>query len=88
MRNYDDFLFRQHPFSNRMMVVAFTMGLLLQFAVTEVDFLIKAFGTRELSWREWGGLLLLSMVPLLSHEIIVAGKRLRRSRSRLRKPMQ
>ena len=88
MRNYDDFLFRQNPFSNRMMVVAFTMGLLLQFAVTEVDFLIKAFGTRELSRREWGGLLLLSMVPLLSHEIIVAGKRLRRSRSRLRKPMQ
>jgi len=56
------------------MIGAFVIGLLLQLAVTEIDILVEVFETSKLSLREWGNLILLSMVPLLSHEIIVAGK--------------
>lgn len=74
MRNYDKSLFKQNLWSNKAMIGAFVIGLLLQLAVTEIDILVEVFETSKLSLREWGNLILLSMVPLLSHEIIVAGK--------------
>lgn len=74
MRNYDKSLFKQNLWSNKAMVGAFLIGLLLQLAVTEIDILVEVFETSKLSLKEWGNLILLSMVPLLSHEIIVAGK--------------
>jgi len=74
MRNYDKSLFRINLFDNKAMIGAFVIGLLLQLAVTEVPILVEVFETSQLSTKEWFNLILLSMVPLLSHEIIVAGK--------------
>lgn len=74
MRNYDKSLFKQNLFENKAMIGAFVLGLLLQVSVTEIDFLVEVFETSKLSLKEWGNLILLSAVPLLSHEIIVAGK--------------
>ncbi|WMJ75810.1 MULTISPECIES: cation-translocating P-type ATPase [unclassified Sedimentibacter] len=74
MRNYDKSLFKQNLFDNKSMIGAFIIGLLLQVAVTEIPILVEAFETSKLSFKEWGNLILLSMVPLLSHEIVVAGK--------------
>ena len=58
------------------MIGAFTGGLLLQILVTEIPFLTEVFETSQLSLREWINLILLSMVPLLSQEIIVMGKKI------------
>jgi len=74
MRNYDKSLFRINLFDNKAMIGAFVIGLLLQLAVTEIPILVEVFETSQLSMKEWFNLILLSMVPLLSHEIIVAGK--------------
>ncbi len=74
MRNYDKSLFKQNLFDNKSMIGAFIIGLLLQIAVTEIPILVEAFETSKLSFKEWGNLILLSMFPLLSHEIVVAGK--------------
>jgi Ca2+-transporting ATPase len=76
MRNYDKSLFKMNLLENKAMIGAFALGLLLQIAVTEIPILTEAFETRQLSLKEWFGLILLTMIPLLSHEIIVAVKKI------------
>ncbi len=71
MRNTDRSVFRMNHLKNKVMIVAFFVGLALQIAVTEIPFLTTMFGTVELSFVEWIDLLLISMVPLVCHEIIV-----------------
>lgn len=74
MRNYDKSLFKMNLFENKAMIGAFAIGLLLQVAVTEIPILVEVFETSKLTLKEWGTLIIISMIPLLSHEIIVAGK--------------
>jgi len=76
MRNYNKSLFKMNHLENKAMIGAFAVGLILQVLVTEVPFLTEVFETVKLSLREWVNLILLSMVPLLSHEIIVLFKHL------------
>lgn len=78
MRNVDVSVFKSGLFTNPLMLVAFAAGLLLQFAVTEIPFLVTAFRTSVLSPKEWIFLLLLAAVPLLAHEVIVLVKSLGR----------
>lgn len=74
MRNINKSLFKMNHFDNKAMIVAFIVGLALQIAVTEVPLLTEMFETAQLSLREWADLLLLSMIPLVSHEILVLFK--------------
>ena len=71
MRNYNKSLFKMNHFDNKSMIGAFILGLILQISVTEIPVLTEVFETVQLSLTEWIDLILLSMVPLLSHEIIV-----------------
>lgn len=71
MRDLNRSVFRMNPFENPLMIAACAVGFLLQFAVTEVPFLIRAFGTSPLSGREWLRLSILSAMPLIAHEIMV-----------------
>ncbi len=79
MRDVEKSVFRMRHLENKVMIAAGFLGFLLQFAVTEVPFLIQAFGTSPLSGREWMRLAVLSAMPLLAHEVIVlAGWKKRR----------
>ena len=72
------------------LIAACALGFLLQFAVTEVPFLIRAFGTSPLSGREWMRLAVLSAAPLFAHEMVVLTGRLasvRFAAVRSRQPM-
>ncbi len=61
---------------NRLMLIAMAMGIALQVAVTEMPFLVNAFGTARLSGGEWLMLGCLAAFPLLAHEcIVLVGKR-------------
>lgn len=71
MRDMHKSFFRMHPLENKLMFSACAMGFVLQFMVTEVPFLIVAFGTSHLSRREWGVLAVLAAFPLLAHEVLV-----------------
>lgn len=62
---------------NRMMAIAFAVGLLLQLAVIEIPFLGVIFSTRNLEPVEWLLTCSLSLLPLLVHEIFVFVRRLR-----------
>jgi len=76
MRDMGRSFFRMNHLENKLMVLACILGFLLQFAVTEIPFLITAFGTTHLRWEEWGILALLASFPLLAHEImILVGRR-------------
>lgn len=71
MRNLDRSYFAIKHFNNKMMIVAFVVGFALQIAVTEIDFMENVFGTTELSLQEWLVLTVISMAPILLHEIYV-----------------
>ena len=76
MRDMGRSFFKMNHLENKLMLLACVLGFLLQFAVTEIPFLITAFGTTHLQWREWGVLALLASFPLLAHEfMILVGRR-------------
>ncbi|MBR1931524.1 MAG: cation-translocating P-type ATPase [Lachnospiraceae bacterium] len=75
MRDVQKSVLCSKPWENWLMLVACVLGLGLQVAVTEVPFLIQAFGTSHLTGREWIHLSILSACPLLAHEcIVITGK--------------
>ena len=71
MRDVKKSVFCMKHWSNKMMIAAFAVGFLLQFAVTEIPYLIQAFGTAALGPGEWLRLIVLAAFPLLAHEVIV-----------------
>ncbi len=75
MRDAQKSVFRMNHLENKLMILACILGFALQFAVTEVPFLISAFGTSHLSGREWMNLTMLATSPLVAHEIaVIVGK--------------
>lgn len=74
MRDLGRSVFRMKHGDNKLMLVAFGVGLALQFAVTKVPFLVTAFGTAWLSAGEWLLLAGLAAFPMLAHEcFVIAG---------------
>lgn len=71
MRDVEISLFRMNHLKNRLMILAFALGIALQVMVTEIPYFIKLFGTCRLSAYDWVQLLVLSAVPLLAHELLV-----------------
>lgn len=71
MRDVETSLFRINHLENRLMVLAFFIGLGLQVLVTEVPYFVNLFGTCRLSILEWVKLLVLASMPLLAHELLI-----------------
>ena len=76
MRDTEHSIFQTNIFANKVMLLAFAVGLGLQVAVTEIPFLTQVFGTVELSLAEWLELAVVACVPLVVHEIVVLFKKL------------
>lgn len=70
MRDVGRSVLRMNHLENKLMIAACVLGFLLQFSVTEIPFLIGAFGTAPLSGREWMRLMILAAMPMVAHEII------------------
>ncbi len=70
MRNFDKSIFRIGFFSNKYLIGAIIVGILLQLVVITVPFLSTAFGVHNLSLTEWGIVIAFSLVPLCVNEII------------------
>ena len=71
MRDVDKSFFCMRAGKNRLMALAFFLGIALQLLVTEVPFLVAAFQTARLTLFEWSVLIAVSAVPLAAHELIV-----------------
>lgn len=70
MRNAQISVFKMGWKKSGMMLFALASGFILQLAVTEIPYLVKIFGTVCLSVKEWGSLLILSVLPLVAHELL------------------
>ncbi|MCM1540784.1 MAG: cation-translocating P-type ATPase [Blautia sp.] len=75
MRDTGKSVFRMKHLENKLMLAACAVGFCLQFAVTEIPFLIRAFGTSHLSGSEWMRLSILAAAPLFAHEILILLRR-------------
>lgn len=71
MRDTRTSIFKFKWLDNKTMILAFVVGFVGQLLVTEVPFLVKIFGTVSLGLTEWIVLTLVSMLPLVMHEILV-----------------
>ncbi|MEG0338954.1 MAG: HAD-IC family P-type ATPase, partial [Oscillospiraceae bacterium] len=71
MRDVNTSLFRMNHLSNKTMILAFVLGLCLQFISTEVPLFNSLFGTVPLAALEWIELILFAALPLVFHEILV-----------------
>ncbi len=69
MRDVNCSIFKMKHFTNKLMILAFVMGLGLQLMVTVCPYFTNVFGTSLLQVSEWRTLILFSIVPLLAHEI-------------------
>ncbi len=76
MRDTEISVFRMNHWKNKLMIVAFAVGIMLQLLVTEIPYFVGLFGTDALSGSEWINLLILAAMPLLAHEVFVLLKKL------------
>jgi len=84
MRSLSRSVFRINHLDNKMMILAFLVGMTLQIIVTEIPALTILFGTAKLSLTEWFLLIALSSTPIWFHELLVAAKLLNRKKSNIR----
>lgn len=70
MRNTELSIFRMKHLQNKWMIGALIFGMGLQLLVTENPYFVAVFGTVRLTLQEWEMLIFLSMMPLLTHEIL------------------
>ena len=68
-RDEHNSIFKFKLFDNKMMIVAFLVGLLGQVAVTEIPFLTNIFGTTSLSIVEWIYIFGVASLTLVLHEV-------------------
>lgn len=71
MRDVETSVFRMNHLENRLMLLAFAVGIGLQMMVTEIPYFIELFGTCQLTVVDWVRLLVLASMPLLAHEILI-----------------
>ncbi len=71
MRDVETSVFRMDHLANRLMLLAFFLGIGLQLLVTEVPYFIGMFGTCHLIFAEWAMLICLAAMPVLAHEILI-----------------
>lgn len=71
MRDTNKSIFKMNHLKNRAMLAALAFGFTLQVLVTEIPYLVNLFGTTRLTINEWLSLGLLSLSPLLVHELLI-----------------
>jgi len=69
-RSSDKTVFELGLFTNRVLLGAIGLGVLLQLVVISVPFLSKPFGVMNLSLRDWGIVFLFSSIPLILKELV------------------
>lgn len=62
-------------FTNKYLVFSLLIGVLMQVCIISIPHLANIFGVHALTMRDWGFVLLLSIIPLVVNEIIKLVKR-------------
>ncbi|MGL5150446.1 MAG: cation-translocating P-type ATPase [Clostridium sp.] len=75
MRSTKKSIFTVGLFKNKYLIGSIALGIILQFVVISIPFLSNVFGVFPLTFKDWGIVLLLSLIPFIINEI---GKLFRR----------
>ncbi|PKK86694.1 MAG: ATPase, partial [Tenericutes bacterium HGW-Tenericutes-8] len=70
VRHPEKSIFKVGLLTNKMLLIALLVGVLLQVTVISVPFLQNAFGVTMLSFKDWDIVILLSLVPVFINELI------------------
>lgn len=79
MRDHAVSVFGSKLYQNRLMIFAILFGISAQVLVTEVPFFTQAFHTSPLSFKDWGIVIAVSLMPIAVHEIQIIGRRIFRN---------
>ncbi len=71
MRDVEISVFRMNHLQNKLMIVAFFVGIGLQILVVQIPYFVTLFGTCALTVAEFTRLLILAAMPLLAHELFL-----------------
>lgn len=71
MRDVGRSVFKMNHLENKLMLLAFFVGMTLQLSVTEVPHLVRVFQTVKLTGGEWKELLILAAAPMAAHELLL-----------------
>lgn len=77
MRSASHSIFQVGLFSNKYLIGAILLGIVLQFAVISVPFLAAAFHVQMLSLQDWVIVILFALIPLVVNELIKFGMRMK-----------
>lgn len=75
MRHPDKSIFQLRLFTNKYLIYSLILGILLQSIVVIVPALASVFKVYPLTLRDWGFVLVLSIMPLVINEIVKAIRR-------------
>src|SRR5690606_9441140 len=78
-RNNTKSIFQIGLFSNKYLIGAIIIGLLLQVLVINIPVLAAAFGMQPISLADWGIAIGLAFLPLIVNEIIKIFMRMRKA---------
>ncbi len=70
MRNSEKSIFKIGLFSNRILIGAIVVGILLQLVVISIPVLANAFGVHNLTLLDWVIVISFSLIPLVVNELI------------------
>lgn len=70
MRNFTKSIFKIGLFTNKLLLGAIVIGILLQLVVISIPVLANAFGVHNLSLPDWGLVIAFSLIPLVVNELI------------------
>ena len=70
MRNAKKSILKVGLFSNKILILAIIVGILLQLVVISIPFLANAFGVHNLTLADWSIVIAFSLIPLVVNEII------------------
>lgn len=70
MRNETKSLFQVGVFKNKWLICSVLFGILLQFAIITIPFTATIFKVYSLTLKDWGIVILISLIPFVINEII------------------
>lgn len=70
MRNETKSLFQVGVFKNKWLIGSIVFGILLQFAIITIPFTASVFKVYRLAFKDWGIVILISLIPFVINEII------------------
>ncbi len=78
MRDTENSIFTFNHLDNKIMILALAFGVIGQVAVTEIPFLTQIFGTAGMTLQMWLFVVVISLLPVLVHEIWALIKMIKR----------